>query len=54
MYVWVCVCVCVFVCARARACMDRVSLLLMQILVMNWYGDHKTSLLHSGMCMYLF
>ena len=21
---------------------------------MNRYGDHKTSLLHSGMCMYLF
>lgn len=47
-YVCMCGCLCV------HACMDLVSLLLMQILVMNRYGDHKTSLLHSGMCMYLF
>jgi len=47
-YVCMCGCVCV------RVCVDLISLLLMWILVMNRYGDHKTCSLPSGMCMYLF
>lgn len=46
-YVCMCGCVCM------RVCMDLVSQLLMQILVMSRCGYHKTSSLHSGMCMYL-
>jgi len=35
-----------YVCMCGCVCVDLVSLLLMWILVMNRYGDHKTSLLH--------
>ena len=45
-----CECMCGCVCM----CVDHVSPLLMQILVINWCGHHKTSSLHSELCMYSF